>query len=158
MAFTGRLQIYIGIPAGKSRKRQRMVLKPYPQAAGRRLLVLVAEATAHYRILNNVAVILLVKTVHISVRVYPVFVYVERTVQRRRICYRRYAGSASGNRSMTPVAGQLVYYVFLVGSLLNLIKPQLTVKSPVERTFARKRILHGAVYLIRRYIRQCAFT
>ena len=104
MAFISRFHVYIGIPTGKSRKRQRMILKPYPQAAWRRLFVLVAEAAANYHIPNNVAVVLLVKTVHVPIRVYPVFIYIERAVQRRRIRYRRYARPSAWNGRMPPIA------------------------------------------------------
>lgn len=80
MTFISRFHVYVGIHARKGRKRQRMVLKPYPQAARRRLLVLIAKTAANCRIPNNVAVVLLVKAVHVPVRIYPVFIYVECAV------------------------------------------------------------------------------
>ena len=82
-----------------------MVLKSYPQAAGRRLFVLVAEATVDYSIYSNITIILLIKTVHISVRVYPIFIYIECLIQRSVFRDILYAWPAAGNRHMSPVAG-----------------------------------------------------
>ena len=82
-----------------------MVLKSYPQAAGRRLFVLVAEAAADYCVYSNIAIILLIKAVHISVRVYPIFIYIECLIQRSVFRDILYAWSPAGNQHMPPVAG-----------------------------------------------------